>query len=89
MPHGLRDDDRGLALGIVIFFVMLIIAAVLFIALDTAWVEIVGHVEPRADHQGATEQINMAQSIWNNIMFVPIFFAVLFIIARAVNEGAV
>lgn len=84
----LRGDERGLALGVVVFFAMIIIAALLFIGLNTAWVDVVGVMEPQATSEGATDQIDQAKAIWNNILYVPLFLATVFIIARAVREGS-
>jgi len=86
--RSLRDDDRGLAMGIVAFFAMVIVAAVLFTVLDPAFVEIFEFSSAQTTHEGAREQQNTAWAIWQNIMFVPLFFAVIFLVTRAVREGA-
>ena len=85
----LRNDERGLALGVVVFFAMIIVAALLYIAFNTAWVDVVGVMEGQATSEGATDQINEAKAIWNNIMYVPLLFGLVFLIARAVREGSV
>lgn len=89
MTRRFRDDDRGLALALVVFFAMIIISALLYIALNLAWVDVVGVMGEQTTNPEATNQINEAKSIWNNIMYVPLFFGALFLIARAVREGAV
>lgn len=85
----LRDDDRGLALGIVVFIAMLVMGGLLFLVLNTAFTEVVGFTAPQASHDGARDQINMARTIWNNILYVPLFLGFLFLITRAVQEGSV
>ncbi|MDR9380973.1 MAG: hypothetical protein RI560_04780 [Natronomonas sp.] len=85
--RSLRDDTRGLAMGIVAFFAMLIVAAVLFIVLDMAFGEMFDFSTQQATHEGARDQQDTARAIWNNIMFVPLFFAVLFLVTRAVREA--
>lgn len=88
MRNRLRHDERGLGLGVVVFFAMLIVAALLFIVLNVGWVDVVGVMSEQTTDPEATKQINEAKGIWNNILYVPLFFMVLFIIARAVREGA-
>lgn len=83
-----RDDDRGLANGIIVFFAMLIVAGVLFIMLDQGITEVFDTSSSLATQEGARDQQNTANDIWQNIMFVPLFYAVLFLVARAVREGS-
>jgi len=84
----LASDNRGLALGIVTFFAMLIIAALLFILMNSAATEFFSIMSADATSQGASDQISMAETIWANILYVALFIGTLFLIARAVNEGA-
>ncbi len=89
MLSGLRDDDRGLALGIVVFFAMIIVAALLYALASPAMSEILAFSSERAAESGGSQQVTTAETIWNNLLFVALFLAALFIIARAVREGAV
>lgn len=85
----LKNDERGLALGIVVFISMIVIAALLFLVLNEAFVEVVGFASDQTTSQGAQDQIDQANTIWARILLVPLFLAMIFIIARAVREGAV
>jgi len=85
----LRNDDRGLALGVVVFFVMIVIAALLYMTMDVATAEVFAFASSSASHQGAQDQITMAETIWKNLLYAVLFLATIFIIARAVNEGSV
>lgn len=84
-----RDDDRGLALGIVVFFAMIIIGALMFIMMDTAMIDVFGFATADAPSQGAQDQITLAQNIWNGILYAVVFISMIFLVARAVNEGSV
>jgi len=84
-----RDDERGLALGVVVFIAMLVVAAVLYIMMDTAMAPIFGFALDGATSSGATAQIQLAQTIWGGALYAIVFIAALFLIARAVNEGGV
>jgi len=85
----LRDDNRGLALGIVVFFAMLVVAALLYIMMDAAMVEIFAFATADATSAGATKQIQLAKQIWGGLLYVVVFLAVIFLVSRAVNEGSV
>lgn len=85
----LRDDDRGLALGIVVFIAMLVIGALLYMMMDTAMVDIFAFGFDQATSPGATQQVQLAQTIWQSLLYAVVFIATLFLIARAVNEGGI
>lgn len=91
MRTGLRNDDRGLALGIVVFFAMLIVFALLYALASPAMSEVLGFSSEQAAQapDGADQQVGMAETIWNRLPFVALFLATIFIISRAVREGAV
>lgn len=83
----LPDDDRGLALGVVIFFAILIAGVLLYTLFSEAINPILSMTESQAQTPGGAEQISLAQTIWNNVVYIPIFFAGIFIIARAARES--
>lgn len=84
----LQDDNRGLALGIVVFIAMLVIGALLYMVMSTAMNPIAAFAMEGAG-PGATQQIQLAQQIWGALLYAVVFIASLFLIARAVNEGSV
>lgn len=83
-----RDDERGLALGLVTFIAMLVIGGLLFIVMNDAMVDVFDITSSQASQSGSQDQINSAKGIWDNIMFYVLFIASLFLIARAIREGA-
>lgn len=85
----IRDDDRGLALGIVVFIAMLVVAALLYILMGEAMNPVFAFAFDDATSSGATNQIQMAETIWNSLLYGVVFLAVVFLISRAVNEGGV
>lgn len=84
----LTSDERALAIGLVTFFAMLIVGALLFILMDSGMSHVFDISTAQASSPGATDQINLAQAIWDNILYVVLFIGVLFILARAVREEA-
>lgn len=84
----LRGDERGLALGLVTFFGILIVGGLLFIVMETAFADVVSITSSQASQPGTQDQINAASGVWNNIMYYVLFIACLFLIARAIREGA-
>lgn len=88
MPRrSLAEDDRGLALAIVIFFAMLIIAALLYAVMGSGMDLVFNIAENSSTHTGADDQIARNQAIWNNLMFAMLVLSMVFLIARAVREG--
>lgn len=85
----LRGDERGLAMGIVVFFAMLVVGALLYIIMDTAFVEIFAFGANQATSPGAIQQVQMSQTIWGGVPYVIVLIAMLFLLMRAVNEGGV
>lgn len=85
---GLPRDTRGLALGIVTFFGMLLIFALLYIVFTPAFDTVNTIMTSQAESTGATDQISLAQTIKDNLAYVAIFLAMLFLIGRAVREGS-
>lgn len=83
----MRHDDRGLAVGIVIFIAALVGAALLYILLDPALVQLFDMTRAQTDSSLVTEQIDMASKIWGLLLFFPAFLALMFIIARSVFES--
>lgn len=89
MTSRFRGDDRAIALGIVVFFGIIIIAALLYLLMNTAMVDVFSFSSDQATHSGASDQIDMAETIWRNLLFVPLLLGAIFLIVRAVREGAV
>jgi len=85
--HRLDRDERGIGLGIVAFFAMIVIAALLFILLDPAIGQLATSSSSAAESPTAQEQIDLATTIWNKILLFPLFVALLFVVARAVVES--
>lgn len=84
----LADDTRGLAIGIVTFVGMFVVGALLFIVMDAAMADVFSISMSQSQTTGGADQIDLAQAIWDNILYVVLFLAVVFLLARAVREGA-
>jgi len=82
-----HDDERGLAVAIVGFFAMIIIAALLYTLFGEAMTELFAMTSGQAQTTHGTDQINLAETIWNNMLFYALAVAVIFLIARAVVES--
>lgn len=85
MTRSLRDDDRGLALGIVSLFAILVISALLFILFDPAITQLFSSM-PTETTKGQ-EQVDLAEQIWGLILFFAAFLALLRIVSLAVFES--
>lgn len=83
----LRDDQRALAIGIMLFFAGIVIAALLYILLDPAMTAVEDMALNQTSNSNATSAVNERASVWDNILFVPLFLTGLFIIGRAVFEA--
>lgn len=82
-----RGDTRGLGIGIVAFAAMIVIAGLLFILFNDALSELFPMARSQTSSQQATDQINLAESIWGAILFYMLVLAMLFILARSVIES--
>lgn len=82
-----RNDRRGLAVGIIAFFAMIIIGALIFTLFNEALLEVFSMTKSQAQTQHGTDQIAQAETIWNWVLAWVLGVAVLFIIARAVVES--
>jgi hypothetical protein len=80
-------DNRGLAVGMVIFVGVLVAAALLYILLDPALVTMFDMARGQTSSTVATDQIDRAAQIWGLLLFFPAFLGLLFIIARSVFES--
>lgn len=80
--------DRALASGILIFFGILIVAAGVFIVLNSALVDVDTAASDYTSDTDAQNHINLLiEDIWNGILVFVLFVAALFLIARAVLES--
>lgn len=83
----MRDDNRGLAVGLVIFIAALVAAALLYIMLDPALELFFDVARSQTSESVALDQIDRAAQIWGLLLFFPAFLGVMFIIARSVFES--
>jgi uncharacterized membrane protein SpoIIM required for sporulation len=80
-------DNRALAGGILGFVAMIVIAALLYTLFEPAIDQAGTSLLSQTSNQDATDQINLFDTIWSNILWVGLFFAMLFIIGRGVVES--
>lgn len=83
----MASNNRGLAVGFVIFFAAIVGAALLYIILDPALGILFDMTRAQTSSSVATDQINLASTIWGVLLFFAVFVSLLFIIARAVLES--
>lgn len=83
----MKRDERGLAVGFVVFFAAIVGAALLYIMLDPAMTTIIDMTRSQTTSSAATEQIDLASNIWGLLLFFAMFVSLLFIIARSVFES--
>jgi hypothetical protein len=80
-------EDRGLASAFIGFFLIIIVAALMYTLLDPAMAEIVSLSLGQAPSQQATDAINRREAIWSNMLYFMLFLAAIFIIGNAVFES--
>lgn len=81
------SDDRGLAVGFVVFFAAIVGAALLYIMLDPALALFFDMARSQTTSTVATEQIDLASRIWGLLLFFAVFVSLMFILARSVFES--
>lgn len=80
-------DDRALAGGLLGLFAIIIIGALLFTLFDPGMGQITEMSSQQATNSQANSHIDTLETIWNNILFYPLFLGALFIIAKGVAES--
>lgn len=83
----LTRDNRALGLGVVIFFAMIVIGALLYILLDPVMASIETMTLDQTNNPRAETVINERATIWGGILFFVVFVSVISIIARSVFES--
>lgn len=79
--------DRGLAVGVLSFIAIIVVAALLFTLMDPALVEIFDMSSSQADSQTAQDVIDLRQQIWGAILFFALFLGIVSLIAQSVYES--
>lgn len=83
----LPDDTRGLAVGIVVFFAILVASALLWALLDEAAIMAFESTSNMAETTTGSTQITDARDLWEYILYFPVLLGVTFLVARAVTES--
>lgn len=82
-----RADSRGLAIGLLGFFAILIVAALLYVLMDPAIQQIISMSTAQSDTTQAQEVIDERARIWDGILIFVVFLAGVKLIARSVFES--
>jgi len=83
----LHRDQRGLALAIVSFVALVVVAGLLFALMNPAVTEVSSQMSTHSDNPTAQDQIDLAGKIWGLILFFIMFLGVLGLIVRATGES--
>lgn len=89
MTQSLRRDERGLAIGFVLFFMALVVAALFWILADPALEMVSNMMESQTSDPDAQALITERMDIWSVILIWVAFVAAIGLIARAVFESGV
>jgi len=81
------DDDRGLAVGYILFFAALVIVGLLVTMFSPMIDGVNEQVSDQTSDQDAQDTIDQRQKIWDRLPFYGVFIAGIFLIARAVFES--
>lgn len=82
-----QRGDRALAIGIIGFVAILIIAALLYTLMDPAISEIFTMSTDQTSNQTAKDAISQREKIWDNVLYAALFLAAMTIIGKAVIES--
>lgn len=83
----LTQQDRGLSLGYVGLFAILIVGALLYTMLNPAASAVFDFSSDRATTTQGQDVIDERRNIWSNILMYPMFIGALFILTRAAVEA--
>ena len=86
-PRYSYTDERGLAVGILAFIIMIGMGALLYILLNAAMSGIFDTTLAATASADATDVINEREQIAGLLMFYAVFLGAVFIIARSVFES--
>jgi hypothetical protein len=82
-----RRDERALGIGIVLFFAMITIGALLFVLMNPVVTNLESMMLEQTDAQTAENAIAERATIFGGILWFVLFAAGLFILARAAAES--
>lgn len=85
----LRNDERGLAIGFVLFFAALTVAALFWILADPVINTLETTMSSQSDTVRGSQTITERVQIWDAILIYVLFVAGIGVIARAVFESGV
>lgn len=80
-------DQRGLSTGIMGFFAIIIIAALLYTLLDPGATNVFSMATEQASSTQAKEAIALREQIWSLMLYFMLFLAAIYMTARAVFES--
>lgn len=84
---GIRDDNRGLASGILAFIAIIVVSALLFTLFQPAAEQIFSMSTSQATDQQVRDGIALRQAIFSNILYFALFLSGITLVARAVLES--
>lgn len=83
----LAADHRAQASGFIVFFLMIGLGALVLGLLDVGASQLFTETLAQTDKTQAEEVIKQRQTIWNNLLYMILIFAGVFLIARAVVQS--
>lgn len=83
----LEREDRGLAMGLIGFFAILVVTALLYTMLNPAITEIISFSSDQATSTQAHNVIDERAQIWGYMPMYGVFLGVVFLLSRAVFES--
>lgn len=82
-----EQRDRGLAVGLMAFVAILVIAALMYTLLDPAATQMFELSGSAAKSATANDAIDRRKQIWDLLLFYPLLFAGLMLLARSLFES--
>jgi len=87
MWRELWPRERGLANGIIGFVAIIVVVALLYTLLDPAMSGVIDMASGQSSDPAVRDEISQPERIWGAIPVAGLFFAALFILARATFES--
>jgi len=82
-----REDERGLAVGLLLFFAALTIGALLFALFNPMMTSVDDRVSDQTDDPDAQSVIDERMQIWGGLLFYVMFLSGIYILAKSVFES--
>jgi len=83
----IHQDQRGLALALVSFVALVVVAGLLFALLNAPVTDVSSQATSQNNDPVVQNQVDQAMQIWGLILYFIVFLGLVALIVRATNES--